>query len=41
MRSSCCLFDRRVEGTKCYVCPRMTPEEREARAKEMLESIPS
>lgn len=41
MRSSCCLFDRRADGTKCYVCPRMTPEEREVRSKEMLERIPS
>ena len=29
MRSGCCQYDRREGGTKCFVCPRMTPDERE------------
>ncbi|MDF2671085.1 MAG: hypothetical protein K0R67_3391 [Paenibacillus sp.] len=31
MRSSCCMYDRRENGEKCYTCPMMLPEEREAR----------
>ncbi len=34
--SSCCLYDRRENGTKCYTCPRMTNDEREARKCEIL-----
>ncbi|WP_173275099.1 (2Fe-2S)-binding protein [Paenibacillus sp. NEAU-GSW1] len=37
MQSSCCLYDRRENGSKCYTCPRLTAEEREARACEMIE----
>lgn len=29
MRSSCCLYDRRENGEKCYVCPRLTEDERQ------------
>ena len=29
MHSSCCLYDRRENGKKCYTCPRMKEEERE------------
>mgnify|MGYP002398736794 CR=1 FL=1 len=36
MHSSCCMYDRRENGTKCYTCPRMTHDEREARKCEML-----
>jgi len=32
-RSSCCMYDCRVDGEKCYTCPRMLPEEREERRK--------
>lgn len=28
MRSGCCQYDRREGGTKCFVCPSMTPDER-------------
>ncbi|WP_201007371.1 (2Fe-2S)-binding protein [Paenibacillus glycanilyticus] len=35
--SSCCMYDRRENGTKCYTCPRMTHDEREARKCEILE----
>jgi ferric iron reductase protein FhuF len=31
MRSSCCMYDRRENGEKCFNCPQMLPEEREAR----------
>jgi ferric iron reductase protein FhuF len=31
MRSSCCMYDRRENGEKCYNCPMLLPEEREAR----------
>ncbi|MGG1636513.1 (2Fe-2S)-binding protein [Paenibacillus sp. NRS-1760] len=31
LRSSCCMYDCRVDGVKCYTCPRMLPEEREER----------
>lgn len=33
IRSSCCMYDCRVDGEKCYACPRMLPEEREERRK--------
>jgi ferric iron reductase protein FhuF len=36
MQSSCCLYDRRENGTKCYTCPQMTPAEREERKSAML-----
>ena len=36
LHSSCCLYDRRENGRKCYTCPRMTDDEREARKREML-----
>jgi ferric iron reductase protein FhuF len=36
MHSSCCMYDRRENGTKCYTCPRMTNEEREERKCEIL-----
>jgi len=28
MRSACCLYDQRDGGEKCYVCPKLTEEER-------------
>lgn len=36
MQSSCCMYDQREHGVKCYTCPRMTPAEREARKQDML-----
>ncbi|CAM4436023.1 ferric iron reductase protein FhuF [Paenibacillus endophyticus] len=33
LRSSCCMYDCRVDGQKCYNCPRMLPEERDERRK--------
>ncbi|PZE22285.1 (2Fe-2S)-binding protein [Paenibacillus xerothermodurans] len=33
IRSSCCMFDRRVDGQKCYNCPRLSRDERESRRK--------
>ncbi|MDQ6418038.1 (2Fe-2S)-binding protein [Paenibacillus sp. LHD-117] len=36
LRSSCCMFDHREDGEKCYNCPRMLPEEREERKKLVL-----
>ncbi|WP_028610750.1 hypothetical protein [Paenibacillus harenae] len=36
LRSSCCMYDCRVDGQKCYNCPGMLPEEREERRKEVL-----
>jgi ferric iron reductase protein FhuF len=36
MQSSCCMYDRRENGTKCYTCPRMKPDEREQKKSEML-----
>ncbi|OZQ98234.1 (2Fe-2S)-binding protein [Paenibacillus sp. VTT E-133291] len=29
LRSSCCLYYCLEDGEKCYVCPRLTEEERE------------
>ena len=29
MRSSCCMYDKRENGVKCYSCPRLLPAERE------------
>lgn len=39
MQSSCCMYDRRENGTKCYTCPRMKPDEREARKIQMLATV--
>lgn len=36
LKSSCCLYDRRVNGKMCYTCPRMTTEAREQRKCELL-----
>ncbi|QAY66562.1 (2Fe-2S)-binding protein [Paenibacillus protaetiae] len=36
LQSSCCMYDRRENGSKCYTCPRMTPAEREERSKQLL-----
>ncbi|MFD0587100.1 (2Fe-2S)-binding protein [Paenibacillus sp. GCM10027627] len=36
IRSSCCMYDRREEGTKCYNCPQMLPAEREERRQKIL-----
>jgi ferric iron reductase protein FhuF len=36
LRSSCCMFDHREGGEKCYNCPRMLPEERDERRKLVL-----
>lgn len=36
IRSACCMYDCRVDGQKCYTCPRMLPEEREERRKLVL-----
>ncbi|MGO4538950.1 hypothetical protein [Paenibacillus sp. 2TAB19] len=36
MKSACCFYDCRVDGDKCYACPRMLPEEREERKKVVL-----
>ncbi|MFF2092791.1 (2Fe-2S)-binding protein [Paenibacillus sp. NPDC058174] len=38
IQSSCCMYDRRENGVKCYTCPRMTAAEREEQACAMLES---
>ncbi|MCR2802831.1 (2Fe-2S)-binding protein [Paenibacillus soyae] len=36
LRSSCCMYDRRENGEKCYNCPQMLPEERDARRQQIL-----
>ncbi|WP_424765480.1 hypothetical protein [Paenibacillus sp. sgz302251] len=36
LRSSCCMYDCRVDGQKCYTCPRMLPEEREEKRRQVL-----
>lgn len=36
VRSSCCMYDRREGGEKCYNCPQMLPEEREARRRRIM-----
>lgn len=38
MRSACCYYDCRVDGQKCYNCPRMLSEEREERKNLVLAS---
>jgi Ferric iron reductase FhuF-like transporter. len=30
MHSSCCMYDKRENGVKCYTCPMLTPNERES-----------
>ncbi|WP_275901445.1 (2Fe-2S)-binding protein [Cohnella algarum] len=35
IRSACCMYYCREGGEKCFNCPRLTPDEREA----MRESI--
>jgi len=30
IRSACCFYDRRENGEKCYVCPKLTEDERAA-----------
>lgn len=37
IRSSCCLYYRREGGEKCYNCPLLTDQEREAKKNEMLQ----
>ncbi|WP_127507285.1 (2Fe-2S)-binding protein [Paenibacillus humicus] len=32
-QSSCCMYDRREGGVKCYTCPMLTPPEREEQRK--------
>ncbi|QHT62196.1 hypothetical protein GXP70_20895 [Paenibacillus lycopersici] len=39
MRSGCCQYDRRECGTKCFVCPRMTPAEREQETERIKANI--
>lgn len=29
MNSSCCMYDKRENGVKCYTCPMLTPDQRE------------
>ncbi|MEK3881277.1 (2Fe-2S)-binding protein [Paenibacillus sp. PL2-23] len=36
LRSSCCMYDRREGGQKCYNCPQMLPQERDERRKQIL-----
>lgn len=36
LRSACCMYDHREGGSKCYSCPRMLPDEREARRERIL-----
>ena len=36
IRSSCCMFDCRQGGQKCYNCPRLTKEERDIRRAAVL-----
>lgn len=39
LRSSCCMYDRRENGSKCYNCPQMLPQERDERRKQVLEEL--
>lgn len=39
LRSSCCLYDCRINGEKCYVCPRLTEKEREERKAQIIASL--
>ncbi|WP_138495123.1 (2Fe-2S)-binding protein [Paenibacillus pinistramenti] len=36
IQSSCCMYDRRAGGSRCYTCPQLTPAEREVRRQAML-----
>ncbi|QJC53630.1 (2Fe-2S)-binding protein [Paenibacillus albicereus] len=36
MQSSCCLYDQREGGVKCYTCPMLTPEQRAERREQVL-----
>lgn len=36
VRSSCCMYDRREGGQKCYNCPGLSEKERERRREEIL-----
>jgi len=36
IRSSCCMYDCREGGQRCYNCPQMTAEERDARRSAVL-----
>lgn len=36
IRSSCCMYDKREGGDKCYNCPMLTPEEREKRKEQII-----
>lgn len=38
MRSGCCQYDRREGGEKCFVCPRMTPDERACEVRRIQEA---
>lgn len=38
VRSSCCMYHKRENGTKCYNCPMLTEEQREARRREIMQS---
>ncbi|NBD27476.1 (2Fe-2S)-binding protein [Paenibacillus glycinis] len=38
MRSACCQYDRREGGTKCFTCPRMTPDERACEVQRIKEA---
>lgn len=39
MQSSCCLYDQRQNGKKCYTCPMLTPEQREERRKQIVAEL--
>lgn len=39
LRSSCCLYYCRDNGEKCYVCPRLTEEEREEKKVKILATL--
>lgn len=36
IRSSCCMYDKRENGSKCYNCPRMLPQDRETLKQQRL-----
>lgn len=39
LRSSCCMYNCRVGGEKCYNCPKMTHDEREIRKAQVLAEL--
>ncbi|MBH5317711.1 (2Fe-2S)-binding protein [Paenibacillus sp. GSMTC-2017] len=39
MKSSCCMYDQRDDGIKCYTCPKLLPAEREERRVKVLAEI--